>query len=130
VHGTGLRLYAKEQEDSEYPRAVSAVDLAMIRPIAVGAPALVGLNDVYHSVKPAALRLREDQIPVAKAQAVTPAGVPAATPADGSAPAPAAVPATPPENLEVRKAEPVKPLDVPSGNDTPAPVDVPPPIQF
>jgi len=131
VHGTGLRIYAKEQEDSEYPRAVSAVDLAMIRPIAVGAPALVGLNDVYHSVKPAALRLREDQIPVAKAQAVTPAGAPSATPAtpaDGSALA--AIPVAAPANQEVRKAEAVKPLDVPTGNDTPVPVDVPPPIQF
>jgi penicillin-binding protein 1A len=129
VHGTGLRIYAKEQEESEYPRAVATVDLAMIRPVAVGAPALVGLNDVYQSVKPAALRLREDQIPVAKAEAV---GGAAATPAPGDGNIPKAVavgqPADGPQ--EVRKAEAVKPLDVPVNDQAAVPLDAPPPIQF
>jgi len=131
IHGTGLRLYSKEQDQSEWPRPVMAVNLAMIRPVAVGAPALVGLDDVYHSVKPAALRIREDEIPVAKATAVDEqvanaalkAGEPPkALPVD--APAPAA-----PTSQEVRRAESVKPLDVPANNPN-IPIDTPAPINF
>lgn len=134
VHGTGLRLYTKEREQSEYPRATAAVDLAMIRPVAVGAPALVGLNDVYHSVKPAALRLREDEIPVAKAEAVgSPAEAPA-EPGDENIPKATAVGPVAPIPVEtpqeVRKAEAVKPLDVPGGSEDAVPLDAPPPIQF
>ncbi|MDD5200216.1 MAG: transglycosylase domain-containing protein [Terrimicrobiaceae bacterium] len=129
VHGTGLRLYAKEQAESEWPRAASAVDLAAIRPIAVGAPALMGLNDVYRSVKPAALRMREDEIPVAKAEAVN-QQVAAAALAEGQAAqgVPVAGP-VPKGSQEVRKAEAVKPMDVPSDNDA-IPLDAPAPIQF
>ncbi len=133
IHGTGLRIYTKEQEDSQYPRAVSAVDLAMVRPIAVGAPALVGLNDVYHSVKPAALRLREDEIPVAKAEAVGGQAAPAPVPGDENIPKaiPVNAPAPVPEvSQEVRKAEAVKPLDVPVEDNTSVPLDAPPPIDF
>lgn len=139
VHGTGLRLYADEQPESDWPRAVAAVDLNLIRPVAVGAPALVGLNDAYQSVKPAALRLREDEIPVAKAEAVNgaaPAGGATTTTEDGVpvAKAEAVAPASDPAPVaaasqEVRKAEPVKPMDVPV-EDPALPLATPPPIDF
>jgi penicillin-binding protein 1A len=143
IHGTGLRLYTREQEESEWPRAVSAVDLTMVRPVAVSAPALMGLNDVYHSVRPAAMRIREDQIPVAKAEAVDQQVADAAL-KDGEAAVAKAQPVTPEDRAkmaqdqaqpaqpaapqEVRRAEPVKPLDVPSAADLP--VATPEPIQF
>ncbi len=127
VHGTGMRLYARNAEDSEWPRAAPAVDLAMIRPVAVSAPALVGLNDVYNSVRPAALRMNEEDIPIAKAIPVDQQVAQAAL-AEGEAAQESA--ALPPEGpREVRKAEAVKPLDLPL--DTSAiSLEPPPPIQF
>ncbi len=129
VHGTGLRLYERDQDQSEWPRAVAAVDLAMIRPVAVGAPALVGLNDVYHSVKPAALRMREDEIPVAKAEPVNQQVADAALQA-GEVPKAQPAEAAPAVNSqEVRRAESVKPLDVPS-DAADLLLQVPEPIKF
>jgi len=145
VHGTGVRLYTQELEQSEWPRASSAVDLSTIRPIAVSAPALVGLNDVYHSVRPAALRISDDEIPVAKAEPVDQQAAAAALAASKD-PVPVARAvavdpkvasnqpdaSTPPASSgppEVRRAEPVKPLDVPASSPA-VPVAVPPPIQF
>jgi Membrane carboxypeptidase (penicillin-binding protein) len=142
VHGTGLRLYTREQEESEWPRAAPAVDLSSIRPVAVSAPALMGLNDVYRSVKPAALRMREDEIPVAKAVPVDQQAADAAMAESEAAGVrvaraepvdPSAVPpAPPPDNgqpQEVRRAEPVKPLDVPQGEAV-IPIEAPAPIEF
>lgn len=131
VHGTGMRLYEREKQESDWPRAVAAIDLNLVRPVAVGAPALVGLNDAYHSVRPAALRLRDDQIPVAKAEAVN--GAPAVPP-EGASVTEDGVPvakaeAVAPASQEVRKAEPVKPLDVPVESPD-IPLDAPPPIDF
>jgi len=79
--------------------------------VAVMAPTLLGLNDIYNSVKPAAQKF-DDTIRVERAIAVV-----AVEPASGAgAPAPE-VPVGPemaaePEPL-VRKAEAVKPLDSP-----------------
>jgi hypothetical protein len=132
-----MRLYTRDTQESDWPRAQVAVDLAMIRPVAVGEPALVGLNDVYRSVKPAALRM-QGEVPVAKAQRVDEQVAEAVLNADGqpvtvkkaeivtpTTPAPAVEPAS----QEVRKAEIAKPLDVPSGIEE-VPLDAPPPIQF
>ncbi len=136
VHGTGMRLYTKDQQESDWPRAEAAIDLAMIRPVAVSEPALVGLNDVYRSVKPAALRI-QGEIPVAKAQRVDEQVAEAVLNAEGNpvtvkkaelvTPAPA--PAVEVDSQEVRKAEVVKPLDQPSGIEE-VPLEAPPPIQF
>ncbi len=128
VHGTGLRIYtAEENQQSDWPKAVAAVDLNMVRPIAVSAPALVGLSDAYQSVRPAALRLRESEIPVAKAEAVNaPAASPATETTEDGVPVAKAEPVT---SQEVRKAEPVKPMDVPL-DAPPVPMDVPEPIRF
>ncbi len=113
VHGSGMRLYAEEREESEWPRAASAVDLAMVRPIAVSEPALVGLNDVYQSVRPAAMRMREDEIPVAKALPVDQQVADAAM-KDAEAATAVAAEAVPEGPREVRKAEAVRPMDVSS----------------
>lgn len=132
VHGGGIRNYAKEYGQEEWPRAAAAVDPSTIRPIAVLAPTLLGLSDVYNSVKPAAQKF-DDSIPVARAVAVNPEPPPAAEAGENGEPAvPAveAIPAAEPEpEPEVRKAEAVNPLDSPL--DEPAiKMPEPPPINF
>lgn len=120
VHGGGVRNYAKQFDEAEWPRAATAVDLATIRPIAVSAPTLLGFNDVYQSIRPGMERLDDGSIPVAKAIPVESAA-PADAPAEGvAAAAPPAAVAEP----EVRKAESVTPLDSPL--DKPV-ISLPPP---
>ncbi|HEY5706514.1 MAG TPA: transglycosylase domain-containing protein [Terrimicrobiaceae bacterium] len=114
IHGGGVRNYAREYDQEKWPRAAAAVDLSTIRPVAVVGPTLLGLNDVYASVRPATERF-DDAIPVARAIAVNAtagqqADAAAAAEASGKNQAAAAAPATEPE---VRKAEAVRPLDTP-----------------
>lgn len=129
IHGPGVRLYEQIAEaESEWPRAAPAVDLASIRPIAISAGALAGFTDVYGSVRPAALRLRQEDIPVARAMAVDENGED--IPEGEEAAAPVAIAVAEPENTgEVRRAEMVRPLDSPL--ESPAiPIAPPKPIQF
>jgi membrane peptidoglycan carboxypeptidase len=131
LHGGGLRNYAKDYGQEEWPRAVFAVDLATVRPVAVMSPTLLGLNDVYNSVRPSALRFED--IPVARAIPVgqdEPAPETPAPVGEDVAPEPDAVPApVPEEEREVRKAEAVTPLDSPV--DAPAiQAPTPEPINF
>ena len=116
IHGGGVRNYAREYDKEQWPRAAAAIDLSMIRPVAVVAPTLLGLGDVYASVRPAAERF-DDTIPVARA---IPVNAVDGQDADGAAAetsgkdqaAQAAV-AAPAGEPEVRKAEAVRPLDSP-----------------
>jgi hypothetical protein len=127
IHGGGVRSYAREYGQEEWPRAAAAVDLSTIRPVAVAAPTLLGLNDVYGSVRPATERF-DDAIPIARAIPVNPADGqdPSLVEDSGqnevSAPPPVAEP-------EVRKAEAVHPLDSPL--DVPSiQAPTPEPIKF
>lgn len=135
VHGGGVRNYAKEYNQEEWPRAAAAFDLATIRPIAMSGPTLVGLSDVYNSVRPDAQRF-QDNIPVARAIPVTSEESAPAT-EDGEVPVAVAVPegqaqpvaVMPDGEPEVRRAESVTPLDTPL--DKPALQAQPPePINF
>jgi hypothetical protein len=47
IHGGGVRSYAREYDQEEWPRAATAVDLSTVRPVAVMSPTVLGLNDVY-----------------------------------------------------------------------------------
>ena len=130
VHGGGVRNFARQYDDAEWPRAAAAVDLSTIRPVAVAAPTLIGFNDVYQSVRPGGANVDESSIPVAKAIAVGDApdaekktgdGEVAATPVPEAPPAPA--------DPEVRRAEAVQPLDSPL--DAPAiQLPAPAPMNF
>lgn len=135
VHGGGIRNYAKEYGQEEWPRAAAAVDPSTVRPVAVLAPTLLGITDVYNSVRPGAARF-DESIPIAKAVAVTPeeSAPVAGEEVDPNAP-PRAEPVEalaempPEEEPEVRKAEAVNPLDSPL--DEPAiKMPEPPPINF
>ena len=112
IHGGGVRSYAREYDQDEWPRAAAAIDLSTIRPVAVMSPTILGLNDIYGAVRPAAQRF-DDAIPVARAIPVNApdgqdaGGGPPETGSDHTADArPAAEP-------EVRKAQAVRPLDSP-----------------
>ena len=126
IHGGGVRNYAKQYDEAEWPRAAAAVDFATIRPIAVIAPTLLGFNDVYQSIRPGMERLDDGSIPVAKAIAVNAekSGDKKEAPPQ-NVPATAAAPPTPAAEPEVRKAESLAPLDSPL--DKPAIQLAPPP---
>jgi membrane carboxypeptidase/penicillin-binding protein len=108
IHGGGIRSYAREFEEVDWPRAATAIDLTRIRPIAVTSPSLVGFNDVYRSIRPGEEMANDESIPVAKAIAVAPAA-PSAAPGDTSG------------EIEVRRAEPV----VQSALQPSAPLELP-----
>ena len=113
IHGGGVRNYAREYDKEQWPKAAAAIDLSTIRPVAVVAPTLLGLGDVYASVRPAAERF-DDTIPVARAIPVNAADGQdadgAAVETSGKDQAAVTAPAGEPE---VRKAEAVRPLDSP-----------------
>lgn len=110
VHGGGLRNFAKNYQQEEWPRAAATMDLTRIRPVAVGDKTLIGFNDIYRAVQPGAIRFAKGEVPIAKALPVefadgshvdagalgeTSEGVPVAT----------AIPIQGPGEREVRKAE-------------------------
>ena len=113
IHGGGVRNYAREYDKEEWPKAAAAIDLSTIRPVAVVAPTLLGLGDVYASVRPATERF-DDTIPVARAIPVNAAD---GQDADGAAVETSGKDQTavtaPAGEPEVRKAEAVRPLDSP-----------------
>jgi penicillin-binding protein 1A len=127
IHGTGVRNYGKELDQAEWPRAAAAIDLSRVRPIPVNAPTLLAQSDIYRSVNPALQNSTVDDSNMKVARATTPDGKdPGVTPAERAA---KALPAQAVEEKEVRRAEPVRPMDLP----TAAPVltiPAPKPAQF
>jgi len=115
IHGGGVRTYAREFDEADWPRAATAIDLTKIRPVAVTSPPLVGFNDIYRSVRPGAESENDEDIPVAKA-------VPVNTPPPAAEGAVLAAPAS--GEVEIRRAEPVKSQTAPM--EQPA-IEAPPP---
>jgi hypothetical protein len=112
IHGTGVRNYAKGIDQEEWPRAAAAIDLSRIRPVTLTAPTLLAQADLYHSVNPVIANASGDSGGVKVARATTPDGKdPGVT---GAGPAPSATPQQG-EEKEVRKAEAVRPMDLPTG---------------
>ena len=113
IHGGGVRSYAREYDQDEWPRAAAAIDLSTVRPIAVMTPTVLGLNDVYGALRPAGYPF-EDAIPIARAIPVNAADVQEASHAIAKT-SEAAHPTDvhPSGEPEVRKAEAVRPLDSP-----------------
>ena len=129
VHGGGVRNFAKQFDEAEWPRAAAAVDLSTIRPVSVVAPTLLGFNDVYQSVRPGGGRLNDESIPVAKAIAVNPPATEPTPDPTTSETASADATSEPAAEPEVRKAEAVQPLDSPM--DAPVlQLPAPAPINF
>lgn len=95
VHAGGPKSFVKEFSEEEWPRAAVAVDLSKVRPVDVSSLPVVGAADPYESVSPASMAVMAAEVPVAVAEAVGPAALPAG---DNAAPSGAAVP-------EVRPAQ-------------------------
>ena len=138
VHGPGIRSYVRRFEEGQWPRALDPVDVSRIRPVAVNAPTLLGLTDVYGSVRPGSKGATED-VPVARAVAVNqvqsippPLTIPTGTPFRPQNYIPA-IPFIPTADggsePEVRRAAPTEGGS--SAIEAPAiPVPTPAPIEF
>jgi membrane carboxypeptidase/penicillin-binding protein len=118
VHGEPRARMVRESNDSEFPRAAPAVDLKELRVVSLKGPTLVADKDPYNAalatVKPAPTPA---PTPL---EASTPAAIVEGErrevrPPDPNAPIMKAIPVQSPVpndgSLEIRKAEPVGPLD-------------------
>ena len=113
IHGGGVRSYAKGVDQEEWPRAAAAIDLTRIRPIQVNAPTLLAQSDLYKSVNPVMRGGSGDDDSIKVARATTPDGKDPGKPDSNQLTnAPAGQPGT---EKEVRRAEPVRPMDLPAG---------------
>lgn len=130
IHGIGVRSYARDVDQAEWPRAAAAVDLSKIRPVDVTAPTLLAQNDAYRSVNPAFRNSAPDDTTMKVARATTPDGKDPLNASGTNAPAATVLPALPADGeKEVRRAEPAGPMDLP----TAAPaitIPAPKPAQF
>jgi 1A family penicillin-binding protein len=130
IHGEPRARLAHEAEESEFPRAASAVDLAEIRPVVPKAPTLLADKDPYNSVRalltatppPEAARTAATDVSARPAESPPLQSIaPARTPAP-DAPIMKAIPATespslqtvtpmrtPAPNAPIMKAIPVQP---------------------
>ena len=113
IHGGGVRSYAKGVDQDEWPRAAAAIDLTRIRPIQVNAPTLLAQSDLYRSVNPILRAGLGDDASIKIARATTPDGKdPGKTDTNQSTNSAAALPGA---EKEVRRAEAVRPMDLPAG---------------
>jgi hypothetical protein len=121
VHGDSVRTQlVKKFENSEWPRAALAVDTDQVAPVAMQAPTLVARDDPYDAIgstfKPKTVAKQE--LPPAF---------------DPEKPVKRALPVVPDPNgdgqVEVRRAEPVRPIDD-SQNEPLLQNPTPPPLDF
>ena len=113
VHGEPHMRVVKENTETEFPRAAAAVDLNDIQPVILKNPALIADRDPYNSAR-AKVRATPTPEPSPAENAISVERRPGeAAPPQPGAPVMKAIPVTPaPEQpLEIRKAEPVGPLD-------------------
>jgi len=116
VHGGGVRSHDREVDQAGWPRAAAAIDLSHIRPIPVNAPTLLAQSDLYRSVNPVLQHEAADSSNVKVARATAPDGKDPLAAGGSNAPVAAALPAnTADGEKEVRRAEPVRPMDLPAG---------------
>jgi len=110
-------------QPGQWPRAVAAVDPKTVQPVMMQGPTVSGEIDPYNSLKPNSV------LPAIPVETPKPSksGTGAAPVQPDASPAASAAPKTPAEP-EVRRPEPARPLDQPSGDSTiklepPSPID-------
>lgn len=124
LHGVGVRSYARGLDPAGWPRAAAAIDLSLVRPIPVTAPTLLAQADAYHAVNPTVQSEGVNAGEVKVARATAPDGKDPGH--DGRTNAPIQGSSI---EKEVRRAQPVRPLDLPT--EQPAIViPVPKPAEF
>jgi hypothetical protein len=117
VHGDTQRSFVKVIPGEEWPRAALAVDVTAAKPVLMKAPTVIGEVDPYNSIQAvnnvvAAKSLDGRLAPMSSSNQV---------------PAPADEPDA---QIEVRRAEPVRPIDRPPEEETAIKLDPPAPIEF
>ena len=117
IHGAGGRNFVKEVSSGEFPRAVLAVDVKNVQPVEMKAPTVVG-DDPYNSIQ---------AINNVIAMKALNSGGPAPVDSANVVQAPAA-PTEP--QIEVRRAEPVRPMEHQTVVDSTIKLDRPPPVEF
>ena len=113
------RRLVRDLPESEFPRAQSAVDLNELQPVIVKSPTLLADKDPYNSAKPTfkptpeATPEPQPQVVERKIDNGTVGVRPIAQPPQPNAPIMKALPVQPSDEkpMEIRKAEPVGPLD-------------------
>jgi penicillin-binding protein 1A len=138
VHGEPRARLVRDLPESEFPRAQSAVDLHELKPVIVKSPTLLADKDPYNSAKPI-LKPMPEATPEPQPSIVERkidngrTGVVRAIsqPPQPNAPIMKAIPVQPNDEqpIEIRKAEPVGPLDETGDENllksaTPTPADI------
>ena len=113
IHGGGVRNYSKDIDQDEWPRAAAAVDLTRVRPVTVSAPTLLAQNDLYRAVNPVTSGASVDDGSIKVARATSPDGKDPGI--QGTAESTNVAVALPSGEKEVRRAEAVRPMDLPTG---------------
>lgn len=113
IHGGGVRNYSKDIDQNEWPRAATAVDLTRVRPVTVNAPTLLAQSDLYRAVNPVASGAAVDDGSIKVARATSPDGKDPGI--QGAAEITNVASALPTGEKEVRRAEAVRPMDLPTG---------------
>lgn len=116
IHGTGNRSFVKEVSSGEFPRAVLAVDTKNMQTIAMKAPTVLG-DDPYNSIQ---------AINNVIAMKALTGG---AAPVDSANVVPNPIGPTEPA-IEIRRAEPVRPMEHQTVVDSTIKLDRPPPVDF
>ncbi|HEX8296374.1 MAG TPA: PBP1A family penicillin-binding protein [Chthoniobacteraceae bacterium] len=115
VHGSGARSLVREVTGGEWPRAALAVDVKNVRPIAMKAPTVVG-EDPYNSIQATDNVIAMQRLSGSTAPVASSATVPTQT-------------STEPE-IEVRRAEAVRPMEQQTVLDSTIKLEPPPPVDF
>ena len=113
IHGGGVRNYSKDIDQDEWPRAAAAVDLTRVRPVMVSAPTLLAQNDLYRAVNPVTRGASVDDGSIKVARATSPDGKDPGV--QGAAEITNVASVLPAGEKEVRRAEAVRPMDLPTG---------------
>ena len=113
IHGGGVRNYSKDIDQDEWPRAAAAVDLTRVRPVTVSAPTLLAQNDLYRAVNPVTSGASVDDGSIKVARATSPDGKDPGV--QGAAEITNVASVLPAGEKEVRRAEAVRPMDLPTG---------------
>jgi hypothetical protein len=108
-----MRVVKETPEGGEFPHAAAAVDLTEIQPVILKTPALIGEKDPYSSARASVRATPAPQPSPSETLISTERRTDEAVPPDADAPIMKAIPVTPTQSepLEIRKAEPVGPLD-------------------
>jgi hypothetical protein len=105
VHGDNVRTeLVKQYDESKWPRAALAVDTKAVAPVAMKAPTLVAPDDPYNAVGSTYKPPQKDATPPPASEAFDP-DKPVKRAVAVAVPVPDGTP------VEVRRAEPVRPMD-------------------